>query len=64
MRTIQKGQYFYSYSTMYRCYRIYKADGECCPPRTHNGSIAYNEKDYDNKEDARKRVYELNGWTQ
>lgn len=59
---LKTGQYFYTYSTMYKCYRIMKADKDCDFPRNYSGSKAYNEPDHLTKESAYQRVCELNGW--
>lgn len=59
---LKKGQYFYSYSTMYKCYRIRRADQDCDFSKVCSGSLVYNEPDHLTKESAMKRVCELNGW--
>lgn len=59
---LKKGQYYYTYSTMYKCYRIKKADQDCDSTRFCSGSTAYNEPNHTTKESAMKRVCELNGW--
>ena len=52
------GQYFYGYrGTAYRIYR--------CDMATEKGvsaSVVAGEQSYSDREQARKRVYELNGW--
>ena len=59
---INKGQYFYGY--LRGAWRIYKASEDTEDIRySGSGSVAYNERSYSNREDARKRVYELNGWS-
>lgn len=56
---MKTGEYYYTLSG--REYRIYRYDMV-----DETGSIASpvpNEPHYYNEEDARRRVYELNGWT-
>lgn len=58
---IKKGQFFYSY--LRGGWRIYKADADSEDIRFGgSGSIAPNEPSYATREDARTRVYQLNGW--
>lgn len=59
---IKKGQFFYGY--LRGSYRIYKATEDSDDIRYRgSGSVAYNEPKYTTREEAYKRVKELNGWT-
>lgn len=52
------GQYYYTiYHSMYR---IYRYDVVC--PAGSISSLVTDEPIFSNPEEARKRVYELNGW--
>lgn len=58
---VNKGQYFYGY--LRGAWRIYKADVDIEDIRySCSGAVAFGEPNYETKEEARKRVYELNGW--
>lgn len=60
---IKKGQYFYGYSPMYKCYKIYKASEDSEDIRkSGSGSTVWNEPSYETQAEARQRVKELNGW--
>ena len=56
--TPKVGQYFYTiYHSMYRIYRY-----DSVSDRATSASPVRDEPLYSNPEEARKRVYELNGW--